>query len=389
MFRSLSVLGASLALTATCLTAGLTQTQHYPVRVIKPESSRGSVTSSQKVHTNLEVLETSTKPPHPGAKPLIGSGIYGTFSPSDLRSYYKVPSTAKGHGFIVIVDAFDTSTVVSDFNSFSSYYSLPTENGTGNALQVINLGAAAGSANSTGWDLEACLDTQWAHAMAPNAVIVLVEAASNSYADMFNAVAYARSGPAAEVSMSWSGGEGGASAGTEAILSTGNGINFASTGDSGAFYALYGNYAGYPASSPNVVAAGGTTTITNSLHHLVTTMGWEESGGGPSAVFSKPSYQSAVVGTDPTYRSMPDVSANADPNTPVGIWNTSYFGSTYLFYIGGTSESSPVLAAIQNDSNHSYASTFAFLTHLYANLDTAGCFNDVKTGYNGFLAGDD
>ncbi|HLK56288.1 MAG TPA: hypothetical protein VKU00_06975 [Chthonomonadaceae bacterium] len=389
MSRILALLIASLALSALCLRPSLAQTPGSH-QVLQPASSRVSTTSPKKAHTCLKARQVPDPSLHRGLQPMIGTGYGGSFSPADMRGFYKIPATKKGAGDIVIVEAFDTDTLLSDFNNFSSYYGLPTENGSGNALVVHNpYGAPAGSADGTGWDLEACLDTQWAHAMAPNAVIVLVEATSDNVSDLFNAVAYARSGAAKEVVMGWALGEGAETANTESILTTGNGINFAAAGDNGAFYALSVNYASYPGSSPNVVSCGGTTTIANASGKLLSTLGWEEGGGGPSAVFSKPSYQSGIAGTDPTFRSMPDLCANADPNTPVAVWNTSFYGSSTWFFEGGTSEAAAVLAAIQNDSGNSYASTFAFLTHLYANLDTAGYYNDIKAGYNGYVAGDD
>ena len=395
MSRFLSVLSVSLALTAACLAPSLAQTKYYPAGVIQPESSKGGLTPTKHAKTYLKMLQVYTRPATSGAQPLIGTGLYGSYGPKDLRSFYKIPATAKGHGYIVIVDAFDTSTIVSDFNTFSNEYGLPTENGTGNALEVFApYGYTSGSANGTGWDVEACLDTQVAHAIAPNAVIVLVEAASNSLTDLYNAVSWGRTaGPTSELSMSWGSSEGGASSSTESILTSGNGINFASTGDSGAFYGLHGNYTSYPASSPNVVAVGGTTTVCSDSTpgKLLATIAWEEGGGGPSALFGKPSYQSGIIGTDPTYRSLPDLSANADPQTPFALINTSYYGVTYVFFVGGTSESSPILAALQNDSGDNWGgNTVAFLSHIYGSI--AGgtytkYFNDVKAGYNGFLAG--
>ena len=401
MFRYLSVLGASMALTAICFGSALAQdtTSYYPVGVFTPRSSVSwNLTETRHAHTNLRVLRVTTRPPHAGAQPLIGTGAFGSYGPKDLRGFYKEPATALGSGVIALVEAYDDKYLVSEFNSFSSNYSLPQETGSGAVLQVHNMGASSGSADGSGWDLEVCLDTQVVHSMAPKAKIVVVEAKTQSATDLFAAVQYARSIGATDISMSWNLGEGAATTSTENILTGGSGINFASAGDNGAFYAIAGyNYAAYPASSTNVVSAGGTTSVTSNTTpgKLIATLAWEEGGGGPSAVFSKPSYQSGVVGTDPSFRSTPDLSANADPNTPFGVFNISYNnyynGTTgvYVFFEGGTSESSPLLAALQNASGHSYANTQAFLTHLYTNLDTAGYFNDIKTGYNGYLAADD
>lgn len=84
-----------------------------------------------------------------------------------------------GSGTIAIVDAYDYPTAANDLAIFSSYFNLPTAN-----FQTIYATGSKPSADSTGgWELEAALDIEWAHAMAPNANIVLVEAASNTNSD--------------------------------------------------------------------------------------------------------------------------------------------------------------------------------------------------------------
>src|SRR5262249_46695994 len=157
-----------------------------------------------------------------------------------------------------------------------------------------------------------------------------------------------------QISMSWSGGESSGDLNTNtAHFPQGNGIvYFGSSGDTG-------GVTGYPATSTNVVAVGGTSLNLDSSPNFVSETGWSGSGGGPSKYQPKPSYQAGVENTNASFRSVPDVSADADPNTGVlVVWN----GGGYIF--GGTSVSCPCIAGMVNLSGTAYADTVSFLTHL-------------------------
>ena len=79
---------------------------------------------------------------------------------------------------IALVDAYDAPNAASDLAKFSIQFGLPTAN-----FQVV-YASGKKPAYDIGWELEASLDVEWAHAMAPNARIVLVEAASSNYTDL-------------------------------------------------------------------------------------------------------------------------------------------------------------------------------------------------------------
>src|SRR5207245_1555224 len=136
---------------------------------------------------------------------------------------------------------------------------------------------------------EAALDTQWAHAIAPNARILLVEAKSSSGTDLLNAVDYARNrADVVAVSMSWGGGEFSSEAAYDFHFTSSHGVVFfASSGDSGAG-------AEWPSVSPNVVAVGGTTLSFDSNGNLSWESAWSGSGGGVSAYEPQPGYQSLL-----------------------------------------------------------------------------------------------
>jgi len=327
-----------------------------------------------------------------------GLGPKGGMSPAQMRGFYGLPASG-GSGVIAIVDAFHYPTAIADFNTFSSQFGLPTQDPTSpnTVLEVVTLGTPV---VNVGWNQEAALDIEWAHAMAPNAKIVLVEAASNNYVDLFAAVTAARALPGVtQVSMSWGSSEFSGETAYDAYFqystSTGNPLFFASTGDQG-------GRTSYPAVSSLVVAVGGTSVATTSTGGFSSETGWSNGGGGPSSYVSKPSWQNGVGNTGAT-RSTPDVSSNADPNTGVSVYGptgTNRSGTvTYYGWMvfGGTSVSAPCMAGMVNLNGLTYKTaseldpslpldpndtrTAAFLTTLYAGQGSAN-FRDILQGKN-------
>ena len=156
---------------------------------------------------------------------------------------------------------------------------------------------------------------EWAHAMAPGANIMLVEASSTNDSDLFAAVSYAAS-HANVVSMSWGGGEFSGETAYDTQYFDHAGVAFvASSGDSGA-------PASYPAASPNVLSVGGTALTLGAGNVWSSEVGWSGSGGGPSAYESQPSYQKGVVTQTSTARATPDVAYDADPSTGVDVYDS-------------------------------------------------------------------
>src|SRR6266852_3269575 len=308
-------------------------------------------------------------------------------TPASIRSVYNIPSTG-GSGIIAIVDAYDYPTAENDLNVFSSQFGLPPCTTANGCFQKVYAAGRKPRANC-GWAQEAALDIEWAHAMAPSARIVLVEAASNSFANLFAAVDVATSqvttGGAGEVSMSWSGSEFSNEASNDSHFQNTNVVYFASSGDTGGVN-------GYPSVSPFVVSAGGTTinrSPANPSGTFVSETGWSGSGGGPSQFEPKPSYQSGVANTDPNQRSAPDFSFDADPNTGVSVYDsTRCQGLSGWLVFGGTSVSSPSLAGIVNLAGHFAASSTSELTTIYTNRSNTADFRDIVSGTAGsFSAG--
>ncbi len=281
-----------------------------------------------------------------------------------------------GAGAIALVDAYDYPTAANDIAVFSSQFGLPAANFT----KVYASGRKPKT--NCGWAQEAALDIEWAHAMAPNAKIILVEAASSSLSDLFQAESVAASKVAAagdgEVSNSWSSGEfSGETSDDSKDFSTSGVVYFASAGDKA-------GAVGYPSVSPNVVSAGGTSIQRDSNGNFTGEVVWNNqyggTGGGPSVYESRPSYQDAIVAIVGSKRGTPDYSFDADPLTGVSVYDsTPCQGQSGWLVFGGTSVSSPSLAGIVNLAGHLYQSSDIELTTIYSNLGTAN-FRDITSG---------
>jgi subtilase family serine protease len=281
-----------------------------------------------------------------------------------------LPSTG-GNGTIAIVDAYDCPTIESDFISFSQQFGLPTTNfekhKMADSIEVV-----------VSWALEIALDVQWAHAIAPDAHILLVEAVNSSWPSLLEAVDYATSRPdVVAVSMSWGDEE----------FPTQSSYNYHFNNDNGvAFFAASGDESSviWPASSPNVVAVGGTTLVLDAEGAVIFESAWSKSGGGVSVYEEQPQYQADynVSGVN-GMRSVPDVSYNADPLFGVSVYlSTSYGGQTGWFTLGGTSAGTPQWAAI-----HSLGLS-ASHNNLYqdAKNNSTLYFRDITSGSNGRYA---
>ena len=291
-------------------------------------------------------------------------------SPQVVQSAYNLPASGGAGTVVAIVDAYDNPNAEADLGTFSSQFGLPTCT-TANGCFLKHKMASKVSTNS-GWVLEESMDVQWAHALAPNAKILLVEAKSSRLSDLLSAVNYAKTYPhVVSVSMSWGSSEFSGAQSYDSYF-TQSGVTFyASSGDSGTGVQ-------WPAVSANVVGVGGTTlTFSGSL---ASESAWSGSGGGISKYVTEPAFQSALVTTSNNMRGVPDISFDADPNSGVSVYDSyGYSGQKGWFVVGGTSLGSPSWAAInalgQSANN----------TKLYQDALTTYTtdFRDVVNGTNG------
>ncbi|HTK05410.1 MAG TPA: S53 family peptidase [Candidatus Eisenbacteria bacterium] len=334
-----------------------------------PEDDEVAIgTTEQSLSSDQRLDEFRAEPPH-RVRPEVAASPAG-ISPAQLRTAYGLPSTG-GAGTIAIVDAYDNARAESDLAVFSSAFGLPPCTTANGCFRKVKMGNVRGD---QGWALEIALDIQWAHAVAPSARILLVEARSNSGTDLLAAVDYARSqADVVAISLSWGGGEFSGEAASDARFTSAYGaVFFAASGDNGTGII-------WPSVSPNVVAVGGTRLTFNPDGTLAGETAWSGSGGGISAFEPMPAYQSAF-GLTGTRRLVPDVSANADPASGYSVYDSNgYYGQKGWFTVGGTSGSTPVWAGIRSlgltASNPNFYEDAA--------VDPVPYFRDIVSGTNG------
>jgi subtilase family serine protease len=268
------------------------------------------------------------------------------------------------------VDAYGDPSIQTDLNNFCAYYGIP----------ITTVKILGTSTVNSGWGLETALDVEWAHAIATNASIILSVAKSASLGDLLTAVNAVVGAGASVVSMSWGAQE---SAGINIYDSyfQAQGVTFvASSGDSGELAAPF--EVEWPASSHYVVSVGGATLYLDaSGNQTQPETGWSGSGGGISAVYNVPTWQSGWQSTGK--RTVPDVCYVADPNTGVGV---AY--GPYLYEVGGTSVGAPQWSAIIALANQSRATKIRGNQDIYPAAGTAPAINsanffDITSGSDG------
>lgn len=299
------------------------------------------------------------------------------YVPTKIRNAYGLNNISyDGSGqTIAIVDAFHNPTIINDFKAFDAQFNI----GSPDKLIVQSFTQKT----NEGWALEAALDVQWAHAIAPKATILLVEAASDSLKDLLNAVKYAVTQGASVVSMSWGSSEFLGQSNYNANFKGNNVLFLASSGDTGGLV-------NWPSVSPNVLACGGTTLNLAGNGQYVSEAGWSGSGGGKSRYEILPAWQKSF-GLNGK-RQTPDISMLADPNTGVPVYNTfGVNGTTGWFQVGGTSLSCPMLAGvfaianqIRQQNGKSNLSNSSIPNYIYNTLGKSNNnFNDITLGRAG------
>jgi subtilase family serine protease len=247
---------------------------------------------------------------------------------------------------------------------------------TNKVFQVVYENGAVPDSNvANGWGYEEALDFEWAHAMAPNAQIVLMEASSASNSALYQAVTAANSyisshGGKGEVSMSWGGSETSSETGSDHYFTQSGVVYFASAGDSPGVI--------YPSASVDVVSAGGTQVNRNSSGDYTNQTAWTDGGGGASRYESRPSFQNAIESIVGSKRGTPDLSFDSSGGSPVAVYNSSCYGGWVEVY--GTSVASPSLAGIVNNAAHFETSSNAENTLIYGGLGNSSYFTDITSG---------
>jgi subtilase family serine protease len=305
--------------------------------------------------------------------PLAKAGPNATpsgYGPTQLRSAYNLTSSGSSSQTIAIVDAYNDPTAEADLGVYRAQFGLSACTTANGCFRKVNQsGGTSYPRTNGGWAQEISLDLDMVSAICPNCHILLVEARSASFTNLGAAENTAATLGATVISNSWGGSD--ASDATYGGFFNHPGIAItASTGDSG-----YG--AQYPATSHYVTAVGGTHLVTGGSGRGWTETAWSGAGSGCSS-FNAPLSGAAGFNTGCANRAEADVSAVADPNTGVAVYDsTSNQGLSGWLVFGGTSVAAPLIAGVFGlagnassiDNNYPYAH--------------AGSLNDVTSGSNG------
>ncbi|HEX4423665.1 MAG TPA: S53 family peptidase [Kofleriaceae bacterium] len=293
------------------------------------------------------------------------------FGPADLQAAYKLTG-GTANGTVSIVDAYNYPNAESDLASYRSQFGLPACTVASGCLTIDKSQNPGTAPSGDDWTVEAALDLDMVSAACPSCKIKLVLAKDDQGTGLFTAQAQAASTGVLAISNSWGGPSDGNDLTYDTQYFTHAGVNiFIATGDNG----NTGTSPDYPSTSPKVIGVGGTSlTKSTSAARGWTEGAWSGAGSSCSKLETKPSYQSVVPAAACAKRAASDVSAVADPNTGLAVFNA---GSGGWIVVGGTSAASPFVAGVfaryglatTNDGSFPYSNpTFWF---------------DVTTGSNG------
>ena len=361
------VLAAPAAAASASPAAATPQSRSHP----KHKTARVCSAARRHAATCFAIRQTdSVEPSALSADAVSPAAVPSGYGPSNLRSAYNLTATGSG-AVVAIVDAYDDPNAEADLGVYRSQYGLPACTTANGCFRKVN-GSGATSPLPTadsGWAGEESLDIDMVSAICPGCHILLVEASSATDTGLYAAEDSAVASGAKFISNSWGGSEASTQTSDDAHFNHQGVAITASSGDD-----AYG--ASYPATSQYVTAVGGTTLSTASNARGWTETAWADAGSGCSAYDPKPSFQASIT-TNCAKRAEADVSAVADPQTGVAVYQT-YGASGWTVY-GGTSVASPVVASVYALAG-TPASTGYANSYPYAHRTS---LNDVTSGSNG------
>ena len=342
------------------------------------EVPQSSIPHAGRMHTNYFIARSDVS--NPTGPPS------GTEWPGSLACVYKLVKGPKGcpvatstnvptggWGAIAIVDAGDYPTAASDLQVFSNYFGIPAAD-----FEVVYANGKKPPVYSD-WEVEESLDIEWAHAMAPNAKLFLVESKQVNTDPTWTAVKVAAQLVAQNgggvVSMSWGDPEVANETHWDKFFKTPGVVYFAASGDSGIGVSIY------PAASPNVVAVGGTVFNRNQAGDFIGEQYASDGGGGDISPYEPiPSYQTVIQNIVGNNRGYPDVASDFCC-APIYL-SAPWWGGWGA--VGGTSWASPTFAGIVNAAAHKKKSSKAELTWIYNEYTNqtkySHDFYDITTG---------
>lgn len=308
----------------------------------------------------------------------------GVFTPLELAQLYGFPTGANtdGTGQKVGIIELGGGYVLSDIQTYFGQLGI---SGTPNLVDVSVDGAFNDPTDTSGANVEVLLDTEIIAAIVPRAQI-RIYFAPNSDTGFYNAIARAKTDGCNAISISWGAPE---AYWTSSSMNRFNNLFSdcasagilvtAASGDNGSSDGLAGQNCDFPASSPFVLACGGTRLVASNATTISSETVWNNNtgatGGGVSKQFAKPSYQ---VNLSVAKRGVPDVCGDADPNT-----GYICYGEGSSFVVGGTSAVSPLWAALiarVNQVTGLSVNTNQLHAAIYRN---PSCCRDITSGNNG------
>lgn len=309
-----------------------------------------------------------------------------SYSPPQVAQLYQFPAGVDGTGQTIGIIELGGGYIQSDLESYFSGLNIPTptivpfsvDNGTNDPT------------NPNSADGEVQLDIEVVGTIAPGAKIVVYFAPNTSpgFQDALTTAIHDDTNSPSVISISWGASE---SLWTEQAMTAFDsaaqdaaalGVSICSaSGDGGSSDGVdSGNHVDFPASSPHILACGGTT-LQGTNGSISSETVWSGSGGGYSAQFPLPTWQATAGVTPPAGggRGVPDVSGDADPGTGFTV---SVDGTSLV--IGGTSAVAPLWSALIALLNQKLGRRLGFLhPALYALPENAGAFRDIVSGTNG------
>jgi subtilase family serine protease len=404
---AVSLLGAfALALvTSTAASASLSQSAFRAQQLCNlPQPGSAGCLGIRLISTSLtnadlkaNAVRQTAEAAH-GVTPAVTnkSPIAGGLTPAQLHAAYALPTATfpATQQTVAVVDAYNDPTAEADLAVYDKEFGLPACTSSNGCFKKLNQEGKSSPLPTTegGWATEISLDVQMAHAICQSCHVLLVEAANSSFAALGAAVNTAVKAGATEVSNSYGGAEAAGSSAYNGPYEHPGIVITASAGDCGYFNEACGGTeaANFPASSPDVVAVGGTS-LNKSGESWSSTV-WAGSGSGCSIAFTAPLWQSGVANFSATAcgsgRSVGDVAAVANPYTGVDVYDSTPSGGdpTGWGVWGGTSAASPVIAAEFGLAGGSQGVEFPAAT-LYSHIGESGDLYDVVSGSNGSCTG--
>ncbi len=362
--------------------------------------------ASQLPAAHLPVTRNATAGSDAAAEcepPIPFEGCRG-LRPQDLHSAYALPTSAPSPQTIALVDAFDDPTAEQDLKTYDEYFGLPACTGANGCFEKVDqdgkrkpLPEANGHAA-----FEISIDIEVAHAVCQNCHILLVEAESLKDSNLETAENRAVTLGATEISNSWY---------TDEPLTDSPAFNHPGiviTAAAGDFGYLNWDFSGepepeeiergsvnYPASSPHVIAVGGTRLelsgpLDASQRNWERESVWNGYGATGSGCSSFPAPQWQLETSDwasvgcGEKRAVADVAADADIYTGVAVYDSTPYGKVPPGWAtaNGTSLASPLIAAVFALAGGSGGVEYPAKT-LYEN---EGSLHDVESGSDGECA---